>query len=197
MKNNVEQAEQSVSKIGKFKSVSDLLSAYNALETEFTKRCQLVRELQAELAERAAQSDGNGTAAAPSWQQPQPAQDADAQIAEREDACDAAAESVRSSADRADDACATVGNPAAEGARDADAEADAALAFVAQNIAELAESLCDLPEIMDACIARYKRRLLDGRLTAVPRGAAVITPIKRPKTLTDAKRVADALLAGG
>lgn len=35
--------------IGKFGSPEELLSAYNALQSEFTKRCQLVKELQARL----------------------------------------------------------------------------------------------------------------------------------------------------
>ena len=58
MKTHVEQAENSVSKIGKFNTADDLLSAYNALESEFTKRCQLIKQLQAELAALSAQ-DGN------------------------------------------------------------------------------------------------------------------------------------------
>lgn len=39
--------ENSVS-LGKFKDVSALLSAYNSLEAEFTKRCQRIKELEAE-----------------------------------------------------------------------------------------------------------------------------------------------------
>jgi hypothetical protein len=35
--------------LGKFKDVSALLSAYNSLQSEFTKRCQRVKELETEL----------------------------------------------------------------------------------------------------------------------------------------------------
>ena len=41
--------EQEVS-LGKFKDVNALLSAYNSLQSEFTKRCQKVKELEAVLA---------------------------------------------------------------------------------------------------------------------------------------------------
>ena len=43
-----EQAEQTVS-YGKFKDATALLNAYNALESEFTKRCQRIKELEAGL----------------------------------------------------------------------------------------------------------------------------------------------------
>ena len=35
--------------LGKFKDASALLSAYNSLESEFTKRCQKIKELEARL----------------------------------------------------------------------------------------------------------------------------------------------------
>ena len=35
--------------LGKFKDVSALLSAYNSLQSEFTKRCQRIKELESEL----------------------------------------------------------------------------------------------------------------------------------------------------
>ena len=41
--------EPSVS-LGKFKDVNALLSAYNSLQAEFTKRCQRIRELEATAA---------------------------------------------------------------------------------------------------------------------------------------------------
>ena len=40
--------EEEVS-LGKFKDVSALLNAYNSLQSEFTKRCQRVKELESEL----------------------------------------------------------------------------------------------------------------------------------------------------
>lgn len=36
--------------LGKFKDVNALLSAYNSLESEFTKRCQRIKELERETA---------------------------------------------------------------------------------------------------------------------------------------------------
>ncbi len=208
MKHNAEHAEQSAFKLGKFESVEQLLAAYNALEAEFTKRCQLVRELQAALSERAAQAEdaekSGGTARYNAADTPQAVDSAgaraDGQSADAA-ACDGAArETAQPCTERCNsDACATAARGCAEHAENAERaviDAGAALAYVAQNIAELAESLCELPELADACIARYKRRLMDARLVAVPRGAAVITPAKRPRTLDDAKRIADALLAG-
>lgn len=50
-------AEQSVGEtaeevsLGKFKDVNALLSAYNSLQSEFTKRCQKIKELEAALVE--------------------------------------------------------------------------------------------------------------------------------------------------
>lgn len=41
--------ESSNVSLGKFKDVSALLSAYNSLQSEFTKRCQRVKELETEL----------------------------------------------------------------------------------------------------------------------------------------------------
>ena len=41
--------EEEVS-LGKFKDVSALLNAYNSLQSEFTKRCQKVKELEGKLA---------------------------------------------------------------------------------------------------------------------------------------------------
>ncbi len=37
--------------LGKFKDVSALLGAYNSLQSEFTKRCQKIKELEGKLAE--------------------------------------------------------------------------------------------------------------------------------------------------
>ena len=42
------EQEQAVS-LGKFKDVNALLSAYNSLESEFTKRCQKIKQLESAL----------------------------------------------------------------------------------------------------------------------------------------------------
>ena len=43
------ETETSPVSYGKFKDASALLSAYNSLEAEFTKRCQKIKELEAQL----------------------------------------------------------------------------------------------------------------------------------------------------
>ena len=35
--------------LGKFKSVDSLINAYNSLQSEFTKRCQKIKELEGRL----------------------------------------------------------------------------------------------------------------------------------------------------
>lgn len=42
------EQKESVS-LGKFKDVNSLLNAYNSLQSEFTKRCQRIKELEGEL----------------------------------------------------------------------------------------------------------------------------------------------------
>ena len=45
--NNSQIATEQAVSLGKFKDVNALLSAYNSLQSEFTKRCQKVKELEA------------------------------------------------------------------------------------------------------------------------------------------------------
>lgn len=164
-----EQAENSASKIGKFNTADDLLKAYNALESEFTKRCQLVKELQTELETLRAQAN--------TVEQVEPT---DGQTAgEAADNISAADESL----------------PAGETAEKT-FDGNGVLDEVARNAAVYAELLSVVPEIMDACIARYKQRLIEAPCVGSPSGMAVIMPAKRPKTLTEAKRLADSILAG-
>ncbi len=160
----VEQAEDnSASKIGKFDSTDKLLSAYNALQSEFTKRCQLIKKLQAELDERRAQADtetergSDGTPIATADTLPIDT----AEIARAEEVEPPSETSV---------SC---------GAPDAD------------TVSRLAE----IPEVMDACISRYKQKLIASRMASAPGGLAVIVPAKRPRTLSEAKMLADELLA--
>ncbi len=59
MKDN-EVSGSAKSGFGKFGSAEELLSAYNALEREFTKRCQQIKLLQAELSSHSgAQAKGS------------------------------------------------------------------------------------------------------------------------------------------
>ena len=168
--NNVEQAEKSASKIGKFNTAEDLLAAYNALESEFTKRCQLIKQLQTELDGFRAQAE-----------QEQIDQTA---IGEREQP----PEDIRSvpETEKGEQEIATVSA----------ITADDVLNEILQNACSYAELLSTIPEVMSACIASYKQRLIRPQPASAPAGCAVIVPSKRPTTLQEAKRLADALLAG-
>ena len=176
-----EQAEKSASKIGKFNTADDLLAAYNALESEFTKRCQLVKQLQTELDSLRAQ--------------------AQEQIAEQ--TTDEDAENAERQAQKLDMIRpvpeAEKGNACAANVLSAPAPvitADDVLNEILQNACEYAEMLSAIPEVMSACIASYKQRLIRPQPASAPSGCAVIVPSKRPTTLSEAKRLADAILSG-
>lgn len=170
--NEKTQDKEELSEYGKFDSARSLLSAYNALESEFTKRCQLVKELQAELSSHGgAQADGKTTA--------------DTQISDN--SLDGGKSGEYCACDDPPDARGDKGQALSD--RDRDVGDICALA------AEYAELLSAVPQIMDACIERYKRKLIGfGNSAAICTGAAVITPVHKPKTLDDAKRLADKLL---
>lgn len=177
----VEQAEQSASKIGKFNTAEDLLAAYNALESEFTKRCQLVKQLQAELDSVRAQAqssitpDDEQSASDDGTQNVESAPQKDSPVPE-----DYKGDTVVSAA--------VVSAPVIT--------VDDVLNEILQNACEYAEALSAIPEVMSACIASYKQRLIRPRSVSAPSGCAVIVPSKRPKTLSEAKRLADAILSG-
>ena len=172
----VEQAEKSASKIGKFNTADDLLAAYNALESEFTKRCQLIKQLQTELDSLRAQAqehtDEQTADEGQQAQQPDNAQPV--HEAEKGDTCAAAVIAAPTPVITADDV----------------------LNEILQNACEYAEALSAIPEVMSACIASYKQRLIRPQPASAPSGCAVIVPSKRPTTLQEAKRLADALLSG-
>lgn len=69
-----------------------------------------------------------------------------------------------------------------------------ALAVIAENAAECAEALSCLQPVMDECLARYKKKLLGLGTLGTACGTAVITPARRPRTLSEAKRLADEML---
>lgn len=163
-----DEAQNQKTKFGKFDSPDELLLAYNALESEFTKRCQLVKQLQAELAALSAQESGGC---------PENAENSEAVSQEGEVKPEAVAEAV---------------TPPAPDMKEIDV-----LGEIMRNIADYAEALSAVPEIMAACIAQYKRNLMDAdRIRGVvsPSGMAVIMPAARPRTLSEAKRIADNLL---
>lgn len=213
--------------INKFKSTEELFSAYAALEREFTKRCQLVKDLQAKLAAamRSACEDGSAkehcataSSAAESDKEPPAAREPVAPDTEKVvcdnasvPACavvDAAAnektveltESIEGTTDGKQELAiapspdilpvAAVEQVAAESA----VRASDVLDEVASRADELSDALSLIPEVMEACIARYKMRLMGIGGHPAPRGAAVVAPVKRPKTLSDAKRIADEML---
>lgn len=168
--NNVEQAEKTASKIGKFNTAEDLLAAYNALESEFTKRCQLIKQLQTELDCFRAQAEQEQTDQTAVGEREQPPED------------------IRSvpETEKGEQEIATVSA----------VTPDDVLNEILQNACNYAELLSTIPEVMSACIASYKQRLIRPQPASAPSGCAVIVPSKRPTTLSEAKRLADALLSG-
>ncbi|MCH5158929.1 MAG: hypothetical protein J1F33_07025 [Clostridiales bacterium] len=179
MKDNITGIPEGEVNLGKFGSAEELLSAYNALEREFTKRCQLISKLQAALSsrngaqEKAVEGKGDGRLTALNSQTAEKSEAADGQI-----------------------------NSAIKNERiktDARTEIDGFIADRAQKCdfsyaASHAEELSAVPEVMAACIEKYKRKILTTGGVPSPEGMAVIVPAKRPKTLADAKLLADSML---
>ncbi len=237
---DIKEPENTSSAYGKFKSAEQLLTAYNALEREFTKRCQLLKALQAAEELRSAQeveeAERTETAAEKS-----PSKLVESDASAVSDSSKAAVETVETdepaaaltavaavcAAPVAADAAAQRGEETQDGAA---AQADAITQAVeekqidaadgksamqsettsdetttqdqapfvdTQKLVELAvenaELLAAVPQIMDACILRYKKKLI-GHNGGVVRGAAVMTPVKRPHTLAEAKALADEML---
>lgn len=54
-------AEKQAVSLGKFKDAESLLSAYNSLQSEFTKRCQRIKELEGKLAENESKATTQNT----------------------------------------------------------------------------------------------------------------------------------------
>ena len=71
---------------------------------------------------------------------------------------------------------------------------DAVINEIAANAHEYAEALSEVPEIFDACIARYKQMRIGGGHVCLTHGTAVLTPVKRPATLEEAKALTDCML---
>lgn len=157
---------------GKFDTAEELLKAYNALEAEFTKRCQLIGKLQAEL-----DSVKNAQAETSAARSDDDLGDVEARSEHIEEAPSAERQASADSARRRDALC-----------------FDAVTDEIAKHAREYAEFLSAIPEIMNACVALYKQRRLSGAVHASPAGAAVLTPVKRPKTLLEAKLLADTML---
>ncbi len=222
-----DKSEISDAKHGKFNTPEALLAAYNALESEFTKRCQLIKKLQAELDARSdAQAESkvcaNGCGS--------PDRDMSADVSQSRksgsneiavpDGCSENADDVIAAAEenRAGETAAAEENRAGEtaaaevSAADSRAEADKAgsdggacsngisaedaLDYIVRNAADCADALAEIPDIAAVCIARYKRRLAEPLPAAAPCGSAVMVPVKRPRTLAEAKLLADGLLSG-
>lgn len=164
MEQNKDENTQAQSSFGKFKTAEELLAAYNALQAEFTKRCQQLSELQTEL-----------------------------QTVKNVQAQDTPQSPTEQTINQARDSQVT---PPCEISHEAKSEIshEQILAEILANIDGYAAALCAIPQIMDACIASYKQRLLEQKYVPSPSGFAVISPARRPKTLYDAKILADRLL---
>ncbi|MBD5131950.1 MAG: hypothetical protein HDT28_05095 [Clostridiales bacterium] len=178
--NQIEQVEDiSTSNIGKFGSVEELFKAYNALEKEFTKRCQLIKQLQAEKENKSAQ--------------------AQEQIAEATVEGAAPSEELNVSCGEpiaADDRPAPEPAPAAEPpeAQEPPAQEQCEPVDIIAFAVKYVDAIADIPEIVDEVLARYKRKLSCRGGGSAPVGTAVIMPAMRPRTLADAKRLADEIL---
>lgn len=210
-----DKSEISDAKHGKFNTPEALLAAYNALESEFTKRCQLIKKLQAELDARSdAQAESKVCADGGS-----PDRDITADISQSRksgsdeiavsDGCSetaddviAAAEEYRAVETAADEVSAEDSRAEAEkagsdgGACPNGISAEDALDYIVRNAADCADALAEIPDIAAVCIARYKRRLAEPLPAAAPCGSAVMVPVKRPRTLAEAKLLVDGLLSG-
>ncbi|MCH5161677.1 MAG: hypothetical protein J1G04_06565 [Clostridiales bacterium] len=156
---------------GKFATAQELLNAYNALQSEFTKRCQLIKQLQVRLDECHAQAQSDVAA---------------------DEAC--AKEQIQAQCAAPPDGKTTV---AQSSVCDGEARLADAIAVIAQNIDDCADYLASLPQIADAVILTYKKKLLCPHSAPSPRGMAVVMPAHRPKTLAEAKRLADEMLKSG
>ena len=55
------KVEDKKASFGKFKSADALLSAYNSLQTEFTKRCQRIKELEDKITKREVELTSSAT----------------------------------------------------------------------------------------------------------------------------------------
>lgn len=191
-KDTTEQIAQENGATGKFESVAQLLAAYNALEREFTKRCQLVKKLQAALLAKGAQAENIN---AP-----------DESIG-----CEGSFEPAQggaavtppdaNAAEQAETATAVVGEVGEVVAENACDEAISeqervrrVIAEVAMNAALYAPALTEIPLVMDACLEKYKKKLIGFAQVPPPPGMAVIVPRKKPTSLAEAKRLADELL---
>ncbi|MCM1224440.1 MAG: hypothetical protein NC548_59325 [Lachnospiraceae bacterium] len=187
-----EDAEEQVSApkyLGKFDTADELASAYNALESEFTKRCQLVKQLQTELSLLRAQAES----VAPAAVQNDPIQHTDE---------DGTTDARHEKPTVEGEPYVVMHSPRAEQISDGRtecAQGDCREDRVSDEIllcaAEYADVLSGIPEIMSACITRYKQKLLEARGSGSPAGMAVIVPAKRPVTLAEAKKLADEMLA--
>ncbi|MCH5162487.1 MAG: hypothetical protein J1G38_03240 [Clostridiales bacterium] len=184
------EANEIEKEYGKFKSAEELLAAYNALEREFTKRCQLIKTLQTAEKPACAQEDIQAE-----------------EFSSADDASEATSENFEATADKdkeqsnseceqiKDASTITQPAPTEESQSAQDVAPTEVVAYCVHNAETIAEPLSDIPQVMDACIAKYKQKLIGmGATVAAVRGAAVITPVRRPKTLQEAKLLADEML---
>lgn len=183
MENEKVKQHQTQHSFGKFDSAEELLAAYNALESEFTKRCQLVKELQARINSVSAQADQSSEQSEAS---------ADEQLAEQ-----TVPEPI--APEKAQEENVLQQQPSQQTVTAVEQEPsmteDDVVAEIMAHIEDYAAALAELPQIMNECVARYKKMLLGAEFGVPPvRGAAVLTPVLRPRTLSDAKRLADRLL---
>lgn len=227
--------------LNKFNSTEELSTAYAELEREFTKRCQLVAELQAKLGEleRKHANDGDSSAVeqfdgqaetnegvvvqCDSVQNCLPSNDELSsekggtldEFCENSPVNDEPQEQILVGGADGKEVVEPVGIvsivtpisavattekevcvvPAEkESGEKAVCDNETFLSKIVERAGEIADELSLIPEVMEACLTRYKRGLMGMGMSSPLRGNAVITPVMRPKTLSEAKRLADELL---
>jgi len=176
---------------GKFKSADELLAAYNALEREFTKRCQLLKKLQSESGGTPEAQENNVNGETPGQSESElEAPDCGGSVSDGTPPSDTADAPIEAPSEPTE----TDGAPTEVETITRIAAPLDPVAEIAKNAEAYAEALADLPQVMACCIARYKASRSGLAVIPAPSGAAVIAPVKRPLTLADAKRLADEML---
>jgi hypothetical protein len=186
---------------GKFKSADSLFEAYNRLEARFTKKCQRLRELEQYIA-----ADNAGLAPAIRSKEnpdanPQPL-DPSGLSNEVCDITQAVPDTVVILQDVVDatDYAAVAASAAASAADTASAAATSAtkedLAILANDEDFLNDYIYNNKTVKSKIISMFVKELSDARTPKTISGYGggnIITPVHRPKTLTEAKQMTEFL----
>lgn len=176
--------EMESSKFGKFNSLENLLSAYNSLESEFTRRCQKVKELEREN-EKLKVAD-------------KPKTESDSQSVSK------GKKAFKDYYPEAEDFASKLYEIAAKSNDEAEGFLERAyVSYLKNQIIEkekyfsskeyLASKIDDNLDIKDGIIREYLKSVNDSKPQTrhyLGNGESVIAPPSRPKTLTEANKIA-------